>query len=111
MAMQINKENPGAGCETFFNKLSGCENTALDADKFNGGADGGEKITISNPADNLKYTYMLFVKDNSPDEDELENSDAHITITDGSKSLSQSLLKMTHSGQSFGLLDVSGQLE
>jgi len=94
-SMQINKENPGAGCETFFNKLAGCENTALDADKFNGGADGGEKITISNPADNLKYTYMLFVKDNSPDENELENSDAHITITDGSKSLSKTLPEFT----------------
>jgi len=94
-SMQINKESPGAGCETFFNKLSGCENTALDADKFAGGPPGGEMITISNPADNLKFTYMIFVKDNSPDEDELENSEAHITITDGSKSLSKTLPAFT----------------
>ena len=90
--MQINKEAPGAGCETFFNKMVGCENTQLDADKFNGGADGGEKITISNPSENLKYTYMIFVKDNSADTDELETSEAHIDISDGTKSLTKTLI-------------------
>ena len=93
--MQINKEAPGAGCETFFNKMVGCENTQLDADKFNGGADGGEKITISNPSENLKYTYMIFVKDNSADTDELETSEAHIDISDGTKSLTKTLPKYT----------------
>jgi len=90
-AMQINKEAPGAGCETFFNKLVGCENTELDGNSFNGGADGGEKITISNPAENLKYTYMIFVKDNSADNDQLEDSEAHIDISDGTKSLTRTL--------------------
>merc|ERR1719341_2110751 len=102
--MQINKEAPGAGCETFFNKMVGCENTQLDVDKFNGGADGGEKITISNPAENLKYTYMIFVKDNSADTDELETSEAHIDISDGTKSLSKTLPKFnrnTPSGANF----------
>ena len=90
-SMQINKEAPGAGCETFFNKMDGCENTKLDGDSFIGGTQGGEKITISNPAQNLKYTYMIFVKDNSANEDELESSDAHIDISDGIKSLSKTL--------------------
>ena len=93
--MQINKESPGAGCETYFNKMGGCENTKLDGNKFNGGADGGEKITISNPTDNLKCTYMVFVKDNSADTDELETSEAHIDISDGTKSLTKTLPKFT----------------
>merc|ERR1712106_1251519 len=103
-AMQINKENPGTGCETFFNKLVGCENTELDGDKFNPGAEGGEKITISNPGENLKYTYMIFVKDNSADEDELEVSEAHIDISDGTKSVTKTLPKFernTASGAKF----------
>ena len=113
--MQINKEAPGAGCETFFNKMVGCENTKLDGDKFNGGADGGEKITISNPAENLKYTYMIFVKDNSADTDELENSEAHIDISDGAKSLTKTLPKFTSNTPSganfwfFGCLRTVGE--
>ena len=95
--MQINKEKPGTGCETFFNKMTGCENTRLDQDKFDGGTDGGEKITISNPTENLKYTYMVYVIDNSPDQDELELSEAHIDITDGSRSLAKTIPRFTES--------------
>jgi len=113
--MQINKENPGAGCETYFNKKSSCENTELDGNKFNGGSDGGEKITIKSPAENLKYTYMVFVKDNSADTDQLEASDAHIDISDGTKSVTKTLPKFTSStpgGANFwfvGCLQVAGE--
>ena len=102
--MQINKENPGAGCETFFNKMVGCEKTTLDGDMFSPNTAGGELVTISSPQENLKYTYMIFVKDNSADEDELEWSEAHIDISDGKKSLSRTLptyTRNTLSGASY----------
>ena len=95
-SMQINKDSPGAGCETFFNKKSACDNTQFDTDIFNGGNKGGEKITIKSLQESMKYTYMIFVKDNSPDQDELEKSEAHIKISDGTKSLDRSLPMFTN---------------
>jgi len=88
--IQIHQGVSTLWCETYFGKRTGCPSTKLNRDIKNGGAGGGEKITIS-PLDRLPYTYMIVVKDNSRFRNQLDKSEGSIHITDGVKSLSRSL--------------------
>ena len=88
--IQVHNQVSNNWCETYFGKKSGCSLTELDQDIKNGGATGGEKITIS-PLGKVPYTYMIVVKDNSAYKNQLDNSEGSIHISDGVRSLSRSL--------------------
>jgi len=89
-AVQVHSQVSNNWCETYFGKKTGCALTELDQDVKNGGAAGGEKITIS-PLASVPYTYMIVVKDNSAYRNQLDNSEGSIHISDGVSSLSRSL--------------------
>jgi len=88
--IQVHQDVTALWCETYFGKKFGCASTRLDRDIKNGGAYGGEKITIST-LNNLPYTYMIVVKDNSRFRNQLDKAEGSIHISDGSRSLSRSL--------------------
>jgi len=88
--VQVHNQVSNNWCETYFGKKTGCSLTELDQDVKNGGAIGGEKITIS-PLSRVPYTYMIVVKDNSAYKNQLGNSEGSIHISDGVRSMSRAL--------------------
>ena len=88
--VQVHDQVSNNWCETYFGKKSGCALTELDQDVKNGGGKGGEKISIG-PLGRVPYTYMIVVKDNSVNSNQLLKAEGSIHITDGARSLSRSL--------------------
>ena len=88
--VQVDSQVSNNWCETYSGKRSGCALTELDQDVQNGGGSGGEKITISQLGD-VPYSYMIVVKDNSANKNQLAEAEGSIHITDGVRSLSRFL--------------------
>jgi len=88
--VQVEASSPDTGCETFFGKKKICENAIVRPANTQ-----SEVLTISNLKSSSRFSYMVFVKDNSPSGQELEESEAHLTVTDGRKTVSRNLPSFT----------------
>jgi len=104
--LKVSKTNSLLTCMTYFNNKEGCKDISLNQDKYKGGSNGGEMITVSNVESNRDNTFMVFAHDNSigfggPS---LETSNAQLTVTDGEKIQVEAVPKATLAGAEYWLI-------
>lgn len=89
-SFQVNKDNSRQNCMVYPGSKN-CTGVTMNLDNKAGGLNGSETITYHGVASKSHYTYMVYVDDYSNKGSSLQESEARITITDGSKSVDVSI--------------------
>jgi len=99
-AFQVNTNDKTDTCNIYYDNRTGCQGVGLDLDNTQGGLNGAETITFSSISTNSHYTYLVFVDDFTNKGSSLQESEAKLTVTDGTKTITVDMPNVAWDGSS-----------